>query len=276
MNELTGFTTATLQADDGTVIGYRQIGQGAGLLMVHGGMQSSLSFTILARALSADFTVYVVDRRGRGLSGAYGESDDRLTEANDLLALIKTKAISYIFGLSSGAILTLQAALLEPSIQKIALYEPPIPLQQPWYKKLNSSYSGAMSEANLGRAFAAILKGTGDTSWFTRLPYVVLTPAFNLMMKGETTVRNLVPTFAHDLIILQGSEQLVEQSQNLSAEVLLMQGAQSQRFLTAIIAHLKKVLPQARLVTFKRQGHLAADNSGDPVQVAAELKRFFS
>lgn len=35
------------------------------------------------------------------------------------------------------------------------------------------------------------------------------------------------------------------------------------------------MVPQARLVEFKKQGHLAADNSGDPLKVVAELQRFF-
>ena len=68
------FTTCSVTSRDGTTIGYRQVGSGPGLILLHGGMQSSRSFTNLAAALSDAFTVYVPDRRGRGLSGPHGEN----------------------------------------------------------------------------------------------------------------------------------------------------------------------------------------------------------
>src|ERR1700722_19602010 len=55
-------------SSDGTGIGYRQMGDGPGLILVHGGMQSTQNLTKLARALCHRFTVYLPDRRGRGLS----------------------------------------------------------------------------------------------------------------------------------------------------------------------------------------------------------------
>jgi len=58
---------------DGTTIGYRQMGSGPGLVLVHGGMQASQNLMKLATALAAEFTVCVLDRRGRGLSGPFGD-----------------------------------------------------------------------------------------------------------------------------------------------------------------------------------------------------------
>lgn len=274
------FTIATLTADGNTPIGYRQIGDGPGLILVHGGMQSSLSFTKLAKALSADFTVYVPDRRGRGLSGGYGENDDRITEANDILALARVTGSTQIFGLSSGAIITLQAALMEPAIQKIALYEPPIPLHEDTFKKLDADYEGAMSQGNLGRAFAAILKGTGDTSLLTKLPYFILTPVFNFLInkqvsrENEIALRDMVPTFHHDRIVIQGSPQLLTDAKNMNAEILLLNGAQSKSFLKQPLDRLAQQVNTKR-IAFKNQAHLAADNSGDPVKVAEVLRSFF-
>lgn len=278
---MTDFKTAFLTADDGTQIGYRQIGEGPGLILVHGGMQSSLSFTKLAKALSADFTVYVPDRRGRGLSGGYGEKDDRITEANDILALARVTGSTQIFGLSSGAIITLQAALMEPAIRKIALYEPPIPLQEDTFKKLDADYEGAMTAGNLGRAFAAILKGTGDTSFFTKLPYFILTPVFNFLInkqvkrENEIALRDLVPTFHHDRIVIQGSPQLLTDAKKLDADVLLLNGVNSKAFLKQPLDRLAQQV-DAKRIAFKNQAHLAADNSGDPLKVAEVLRSFFS
>jgi len=83
------YTTDFVISKDGTKIGYRQLGNGAGLLLVHGGMMSSQNFMKLGEFLSSKFTVYIPDRRGRGLSGAHGDNYSLLAESNDLLAIIK-------------------------------------------------------------------------------------------------------------------------------------------------------------------------------------------
>jgi pimeloyl-ACP methyl ester carboxylesterase len=82
-------TFATYEKDsntsrDGTTIGYRQLGHGPGLILVHGGMKSSQDFMKLAEVLSDDFTVYLPDRRGRGLSGGYGDHFSIMREVEDM------------------------------------------------------------------------------------------------------------------------------------------------------------------------------------------------
>src|SRR5262245_56092990 len=117
--------TGLVTSKDGTVIGYRQIGHGPGIILVHGGMETSQNFMRLATALADSFTVSVPDRRGRGLSGAYGDNYCLARECEDIEALVDQTGATTIFGLSSGAIIVLQAVLALPSIQKIAVYEPP-------------------------------------------------------------------------------------------------------------------------------------------------------
>src|SRR6476646_5320940 len=64
--------TASVTSKDGTTIGYRQLGHGPGLVILHGTAESSHSHIELAEALADAYTVYLPDRRGRGLSGRYG------------------------------------------------------------------------------------------------------------------------------------------------------------------------------------------------------------
>ena len=80
----------------------------------------------LAKLLSSKFTVYYFDRRGRG------DSTDTLPysvekEIEDIEALIDVAGGSaYLYGISSGACLTLEAASkLGNRITKLALYEAP-------------------------------------------------------------------------------------------------------------------------------------------------------
>ena len=52
-------------------IGYLRLGQGPAVVLLHGSMESARSHTRLALALADAFTVYLPDRRGRGMSGPY-------------------------------------------------------------------------------------------------------------------------------------------------------------------------------------------------------------
>jgi pimeloyl-ACP methyl ester carboxylesterase len=121
----TGFVTSA----DGTRIGYRQLGKGPGVIALHGGMQAAQHLMRLAESLSEEFTVYLPDRRGRGLSGPHGNGFSPgygiKSECEDVAALLEASGARNIFGLSSGAIVALRSALTMPAIQKMALYEPP-------------------------------------------------------------------------------------------------------------------------------------------------------
>src|SRR5262245_25800736 len=79
----------------------------------------------LAKELAQQFTVYHYDRRGRGDSGN-GVAYDVQREIEDLDAVIqKAGGSAMVFGISSGAALTGEAARQLRGIRKIALYEAP-------------------------------------------------------------------------------------------------------------------------------------------------------
>src|SRR5574337_1488891 len=83
------YTTDSVISADGTSIGYRQYGQGPGIVLVQGAMGSVQNFSILAEALSESFTVYVPERRGRGLSPLpYREDHTIKRDVEDLEALL--------------------------------------------------------------------------------------------------------------------------------------------------------------------------------------------
>ena len=113
-----GYSTGSVASRDGTVIGYRQVSQGPGIIAVHGGIQAAQNLMKLAHALADSFTVYLPDRRGRGLTGPPGRHYSLATECEDLSALAKATGAHNIFGLSPGAIIALQAPLVLPAIRK--------------------------------------------------------------------------------------------------------------------------------------------------------------
>ncbi|HEX8035938.1 MAG TPA: alpha/beta hydrolase, partial [Ktedonobacterales bacterium] len=118
----------TVTSRDGTTIAFDRSGEGPVLILVGGAFQYRAidqRTEQLAALLAEHFTVYHYDRRGRGESGdTLPYSPER--EIEDLDALIaEAGGSAFVFGMSSGAALALDAAKHGLAITKLALYEPP-------------------------------------------------------------------------------------------------------------------------------------------------------
>src|SRR5437016_1477690 len=123
-----GETMDTVRSEDGTTIAFDRSGAGPALILVGGALQQRAidpRTAHLAELLAPHFTVFHYDRRGRGDSGdTQPYAVER--EVDDLAALIKEAGGSaFVFGMSSGAALALEAARRGLAISKLALYEPP-------------------------------------------------------------------------------------------------------------------------------------------------------
>lgn len=272
-------------AKDGTVIGYRQLGSGPGLVLLHGAMQSAASFTDLGAALTDRFTIFIPDRRGRGLSGPFRPDHSMATEIDDLGGFLAETGAHNVFALSAGAVVALHTALVNPAISRLALYEPPLEFGAVRPRFWASNYERALTKGNLAAALVAALKGTGDDDEvLTKLPAFVLTPLFAAMMRlrpdkgvGDgPPLATLIPTVHYDIELIAETAGDLDRFKGLSTETLLLGGDRSQGYLTAALDALVTILPNATRVEFKGAGHIAADNEGDPIRVATELRRFFA
>jgi pimeloyl-ACP methyl ester carboxylesterase len=115
------------RSSDGTAIAYETRGEGPPLILVDGALchRAMGPSRALAKALADRFTVITYDRRGRG------DSTDTAPysvarEIEDLAALIDAAGGSaFACGVSSGAVLALDAAARGLPITELALYEPP-------------------------------------------------------------------------------------------------------------------------------------------------------
>lgn len=115
------------QSKDGTTISFDRSGEGPPIILVHpafGHRAFNPEFAELAQLLSSRFTVFNYDRRGRGESGdtpPYAVE----REIEDLAALIDVAGGSaFVYGMSSGAVLAVEAKNRGLAIAKLALYEP--------------------------------------------------------------------------------------------------------------------------------------------------------
>jgi pimeloyl-ACP methyl ester carboxylesterase len=277
------FISKTVISGDGTKIGYLEKGNGPGIILIHGGLMSAQNFTRLGNALSDQYTVYIPDRRGRGESGDFGDNYSLARECEDIRAIIDTTKSSNVFGLSSGAIIALKSTLTTPSISKVAIYEPPIPVKGANPVAWSERYEREVTQGKLASAFVSILKGTGDSYSIKMVPRFLLTFLFTLAFRKESkqtsesriSLKALIPTMHYDTLLVKEMDGKIDNFKDINANILLLGGNRSHKFLQISLNALELILPKAYRIDFKGIGHLAADNSGRPEQVATELKRFF-
>lgn len=278
------YTTDSVISADGARIGYRQMGTGPGLILVHGGMQYSNNLMRLAEALSDTYRLYVPDRRGRGLSGPHGDHHNMAKECEDIQALMDKTGAAYIFGLSVGALIVLQASLILPGIRKAALYEPPLSVDHSYSADWVQQFDREMTQGKLGPAFVTGVKGVQTSAIVGLLPRFILEPLFTLALKraDETKVKGdevhpkaLIPTMHFDAQLVLELAEKIENFRAIQAEVLLLGGSKSPAYLKIALDGLGKVLPKTKRVTFSGLDHLGPDNDGKPELVAQELRHFF-
>jgi|CZKU01.1.fsa_nt_gi pimeloyl-ACP methyl ester carboxylesterase len=279
------YQTASIASADGTTIRYRVSGSGPSVVLLHGAMQAAQNFTKLARALadsSTDsFTVFVPNRRGRGGSGPFGPAYGLDAECADLEALLRETGARCVFGLSSGALIALHAGRRLSGIDKLALYEPPLKTKASDPTTWVSRYLRELDGGDLAAAMVTVVRGTGDASPLTHVPRWVLVPLVRLALrlsaraKGDVSLRDLIPTLRFDAELARESEGALAGVGTIRADVLLLGGERSARALRVALDELARRLPKARRVEFAGIGHLAADDTGRPLDVAEALRRFF-
>jgi len=116
----------TVKSRDGTSIAYERRGRGPALVMVHGSTVDHSRWGAVVGGLAERFTLYMMDRRGRGKSGD-GSLYAIEREFEDVVAVLDAApSPACLLGHSYGAICALGAARLSTRIARMVLYEPPL------------------------------------------------------------------------------------------------------------------------------------------------------
>ena len=76
------------RSKDGTVIGFRRSGSGPPLLLVHGTTADHSRWSPISPRFEQHFTVYAIDRHGRGESGDSPDYDI-MREVEDVAAVVE-------------------------------------------------------------------------------------------------------------------------------------------------------------------------------------------
>ena len=262
----------TVISKDGTKIVYDRSGSGEALILIYGAL-GYRSFPLqqrLVELLSANFSVISYDRRGRGDSGdTQPYAVER--EIEDIEALIDAAGGSaYVYGVSSGAILALEAAeRLSDKIPKLALYEPPLildgsrpPLPQDYVEQLQ----------------AAIASGRRDQALEIFMTQALLIPAEYLAPMKSSPMWNdflaVAHTLAYDGIIsrdvMAGKPLPPGKWSRVASSTVIITGELSESFFHEAANKLAEQLPNGKCQTLSGQGHDVA-----PDAVAPALVEFF-
>ena len=289
------YTKDSVISKDGTIIGYRQMGTGPGIILLHGGAKASQTLMKLGTTLSDEFTIYIPDRRGRGLSGPFGDDYGLQREVEDIDAIIKKTGAHYVFGTATGAIIALQSALYLPVIRKVVLFEPPFYVNETEMNNFNDigkRYDQYVAQGNLSMAMVTsseiATKVSGDKleppyQWVKYIPNIILRLIFIIVMEldakmikeGEITLKDLVPTFHNDVVLVNETKGTIDNFKEVSADVLLINGSKTFLFLKHSIDALNDVLPHVEHIEVQGIDHAAAeDATGKPEIIAQEIKRF--
>lgn len=249
---------------DGTQIAYEVTGNGSPLILVDGALCSRDFGPMpkLAPILAEHFTVYSYDRRGRNQSGdTKPYTVER--EIEDIDALIKEAGGSaYVYGVSSGAALSIAAAAQGLNIQKLALYEPPFRVDDEGHKAPPDSLQQLqkmIAENRRGDAVKFFMKDMVGVPGFA----VFMMTLFPIWKK----LKAVAHTLPYDVTVVGDFGLPEEKAKSIKISTLIAGGDKSQVMLQHSVKKLSEVMPNNRLEILHGQTHNVSEKAIAPVLI---------
>jgi pimeloyl-ACP methyl ester carboxylesterase len=256
----------TVHSKDGTTIAFDRIGGGPPLILVDGALCSRAMGPCgpLATLLAAHFTVFTYDRRGRGDSGDNAPyAVER--EIEDLQALVDEAggAVS-IWGVSSGAVLALEATSRLIGVTKLALYEAPfiVDASRPTTEEDWPRIVDAVAGGRRGQAVKFFLKSVG-------VPAIVV--ALMPLMPAWSKLKAVAHTLPYDGAIVRENQKgrplPATRWASVTIPTLVMDGGNSPQWMRHATRALASALPNAKYRTLEGQTHMVKEKAHAPVLV---------
>lgn len=254
-----------LTSKDSTSIAFDKYGSGPAVILVGGAFQHRAidqNMAQLAAILAPYFTVFHYDRRGRGDSNnTHPYAVER--EIEDIEALINEAGGSaFVFGMSSGGVLALDAAIHGLAIKKLALYEPPFNIdKKPELNNYPQQLNALLSKGRSDDAVTLAMKTFGTPA--QAIAGIRQTPIWSIF-------KSVAPTLAYDAKIMGNGSIPTEQTSSIKIPVLVIDGGASPEWLHRATQALTDSIPNAISKTLKDQTHDVA-----PKVLAHVLQEFF-
>jgi pimeloyl-ACP methyl ester carboxylesterase len=247
-------TQHIVTAADGTPLAYRRSGVGPPLLLIHGGGAAGSRWQPVLPALEQRFTVYNLDRRGRGGSGD-AEPYAVALEYADVVAVVESIGEPVaVIGHSYGGLTALEAALVRGELfRQLVLYEPPmnvtpVPLASPEVIARMEVQLAAGDREGVVETLMRELVGVPPDA----LARMRTLPAWQARIAAAHTIpRELraVADYRFD----------PARFRELTTPTLVLLGGDSPANVQAATRAIADALPNARLVVMPGQGHVAMD-----------------
>lgn len=231
-------------------------------MLVHGTSADHTRWARVLPELEQRFTVFAIDRRGRGESGDATEyALER--EYEDVTAVVDAVGEPVtLLGHSYGGICALEAALRTQAVRRLILYEPPIPTAVEIYVP-----------GMIGRLDALLEAGEGEAVLTTFLSEVVRVPPEQLehlrslpgwsdrVDSAHTVVREI---HAHAAYRFERERWL-----GFATPALLLLGGDSPPLFAEAIELLRATLPRSTVRILEGQHHMAMETA--PSLFAGEI-----
>jgi pimeloyl-ACP methyl ester carboxylesterase len=244
----------SIASRDDTKIAYARSGDGPPLVLVHGTAADHSRWTSVLAALEQRFTVYAMDRRGRGAS--VDSADYAIAhEFDDVAALVDSIGEPVVLlGHSYGAICSLEATLRTDRVRKLVLYEPPIPVGLPIHPP--GSIEPLQALLNKGEKAGVV------TTFLTEIVHMPVGEVMMLQSQSSWSGRvAAAQTIPRELRAAEGYRFDPAQFKAFKVPTLLLLGGDSPAFFKAAIDVVHAALPSSRLVVLTGQQHVAMNTA---------------
>jgi pimeloyl-ACP methyl ester carboxylesterase len=255
-------------SSDGTRIAFDRTGEGPPLILVGGAFQHralDASTAGLAALLAPRLTVFHYDRRGRGDSGdtpPYAVE----REVEDLAALIdEAGGWAFLYGMSSGGALALDAAARGLAVTKLALYEPPFMVEN-GRPRAEDDFATRLEEL-----ISADRHGDAVEFFLTEVGMPAEAVAEMRTAPIWPQFESVAHTLMYDTTIMGDQEALLtERVPSVTAPTLLIDGGASPPWAREAVEALAARLPHPERRTLEGQTHEV-----EPEPLAPVLEEFF-
>jgi pimeloyl-ACP methyl ester carboxylesterase len=253
-------------SQDGTAIAFDRIGKGPPVILVDGalcyrGMGQSGQ---LAKLLAPHFTVFTYDRRGRGASGDTAPYAVK-REVEDIAALLsEAGGMAFVWGISSGAVLALEAANRLSGIKKVALYEAPFIVD-------NGRSTTERDWVRIGESVAADRRTDAVKLFLKSVGVPRIFVALMRLMPMWSKLKTIAHTLPYDGAIVQdhqrGKPLPVSRWASVTVPALVMDGGKSPAWMRHANRSLAASLPNAQYRTLEGQTHMLKPEAHAPLLV---------
>jgi pimeloyl-ACP methyl ester carboxylesterase len=251
----------TVTSADGVTIAYERSGSGPALVIVNGALSTREAGAPLAPLLDGDFTLYRYDRRGRGDSSDSGSSTPQ-NELQDLAAILAaTREVPFVFGQSSGAALSLEAAASGVAIRGLIVNEPPYVPGSGTAAQTASELAALAADGRRDEAVERFMQGSGIPE--AMIEQTKASPAWPALLA-------LAHTLAYDVRLLNEGVVPAERMSAIACPVLGTTGSLSAPWAAASVRAVAEAVPDGEWRVLEGQSHNVA-----PEVLASVLRERF-